>query len=323
MKDVRRCCRHSLPMNRRTWLQQSATASLATLLPRLDAAAAAPPATRIIDTHTHFYDPTRPQGVPWPGKGTKLFRPVYPKDWLAVAAPHGVKETIVVEASQWVEDNQWVLDLATKEKSIIGLVGNLDPTDAKFSENLKRFAANPLFRGIRWRGDLVKVDAGTDAVMKSARLLADHGLELDLNGAPAMLPQAAKLAQDIPALRIVVNHLGASGDPQNLRPEWKENIKQAAARPNVFMKVSALVEQVKCEEGAAPADTAYYLPILDHLWESFGPDRLIYGSNWPVSDRGAPYATVFKIVSEYFTGKGAEAAEKYFWKNATRAYGVS
>ena len=72
----------------------------------------------------------------------------------------------------------------------------------------------------------------------------------------------------------------------------------------------------------APRDTAYYLPVLDHLWECFGEDRLIYGSNWPVSDRGAPYEVVFKIVHEYFTSKGRDAAEKYFWRNATVAYGV-
>lgn len=275
---------------------------------------------RIIDCHTHFYDPTRPQGVPWPPKGTKLHRTVLPKDWLAVAAPHGIKETVVVEASPWVEDNQWVLDLAAKEPCIVGLVGNLDPADAKFAEHLKRFAANPIFRGIRWRGDLVAVDSAREPVVQAAKLLADHGLELDLNGPPAMLPHAAKLAEAIPDLRIVINHLGSSGDPQNLRPDWKENIRAAAARRNVFMKVSALVEQVKCAEGQAPRDTGYYLPVLDHLWECFGEDRLIYGSNWPVSDRGAPYEAVFRIVHDYFTAKGREAAEKYFWKNSRAAY---
>ena len=68
------------------------------------------------------------------------------------------------------------------------------------------------------------------------------------------------------------------------------------------------------------SDTAAYLPILDHLWQTFGPDRLIYGSNWPVSDKGAPYATVFNIVNTYFTSKGPEAREKYFWKNSLAAY---
>src|SRR3954463_3661175 len=74
------------------------------------------PKLDIIDTHTHFYDPTRPQGVPWPGKGDKkLYRPVLPSEYKQLAKPFGVVGTIVVEASPWVEDNQWLLDLAAKE----------------------------------------------------------------------------------------------------------------------------------------------------------------------------------------------------------------
>ena len=88
----------------------------------------------------------------------------------------------------------------------------------------------------------------------------------------------------------------------------------------MFCKVSALVEQTKDEYGKAPQDTAFYLPILDHVCECFGEDRVVYGSNWPVSDKGAPYDVVFRIVKEYFTAKGREACEKYFWKNSLAAY---
>ena len=80
----------------------------------------------IIDTHTHFYDPTRPQGVPWPSKDDAvLYRPILPAEFNELARPHGVTGTVVVEASPWVEDNQWVLELAAREKSILGVVGRL------------------------------------------------------------------------------------------------------------------------------------------------------------------------------------------------------
>jgi L-fuconolactonase len=124
----------------------------------------------------------------------------------------------------------------------------------------------------------------------------------------------------VPDLRIVINHLGASGDPQDLRPEWKPGIREIARRPNVFMKVSALVEQIKCPEGQAPQDTGYYLPVLDYLWQQFGPDRLIYGSNWPVSDKGSSYDVVFRIVNEFFSSKGSEAQRKYFSQNSQKVY---
>ena len=220
-------------MNRRRFLQTTTAAALLH-----ESVQAAPPATRIIDTHTHFYDPSRPGGVPWPTKGSQLYRTVLPADWLAVAAPHGVKETVIVEASPLVEDNQWILDLAAKEKSIVGFVGHLDPGD-EFAGHLERFAANPIFRGVRWSGAFLQDAAKQEAVLAGAKALAKYGLELDLNGGPSYLPHAAKLAADVPDLRVLINHLGASGDPQSLRPEWKDNIRAVTKLPNVFMKVSA------------------------------------------------------------------------------------
>src|SRR5262245_55089403 len=95
--------------SRRTFLKAAALASAGGI-----AGCATPSAsdTAIIDTHTHFYDPTRPQGVPWPPKSDGLlYRPVYPDEFRKLAAPHGVSGTVVVEASPWLEDNQWVLDL--------------------------------------------------------------------------------------------------------------------------------------------------------------------------------------------------------------------
>lgn len=312
-------------MKRRQWIKAVCGAAIAApaidyvAMPESFASESAAP-TRVIDTHTHFYDPSRPEGVPWPGKGTPLYRTVMPADWHLVAGPSGVKETIVVEASPWVEDNQWILDIAANEKSILGLVGNLDPRDDEFAKNLKRFAKNPIFRGIRWRSDLVPIDRDRDRLIRAANELKDLDLELDLNGPSQALPLADRLASEVPGLRIVINHLGGSGDPQAIHSDWHANIRQIASRPNVFMKVSALVEQVRCEPGQAPTETEYYVPILDHLWQCFGEDRLIFGSNWPVSDRGASYPVVYKIVSEYFASKGQSATEKYFWKNSKAAY---
>jgi L-fuconolactonase len=277
--------------------------------------------TRAIDTHTHFYDPTRAEGVPWPPEGSALYRPVLPEDWVKEALPLGVEETVVVEASPWVEDNQWLLDLADGDGRIMGVVGNLDPTDGAFAERVERFAAQPKFCGIRWRAGLVDLERGGESVVEGARLMASLGLALDLNGSPAVLRHAGLLAGEVEGLKIVINHLGGVGDPAQPGDEWREVMGELAARPGVVMKVSALVEQVPGEVGQAPVETDYYRPVLDALWELFGEDRLIFGSNWPVSERGGSYATLYEIVREYFSGKGEEALEKYFWKNAVGAYG--
>lgn len=308
-------------MNRRSFLQQVSAAATSLAAPSLCHAEPAP-ATRIVDTHTHFYDPTRKDGVPWPGKGTSLHRPVYPKDWLAVASPHGVKETIIVEASAWLEDNQWILDLAANEKCVVGFVGHLSPQEVDFPAHLKRFAANPVFRGIRVGGDFPGNMDKPD-FQNGIRLMADMGLELDVNGGAKVHQPVAQLAAKVPGLRIVLNHVGGAGDPSRLTEEWRSGMKTLGRQKNVFCKVSALTEQTdesNKQRGSAPRDTAYYKPILDHCWECFGEDRLIYGSNWPVSEKGGTYADQFKIVSEYFGGKGQEACEKYFWKNSLAAY---
>jgi L-fuconolactonase len=127
------------------------------------------------------------------------------------------------------------------------------------------------------------------------------------------------LASRIPELRIVINHIaGVRIDGKSPDPLWTKDMQKVAEYPNVYCKVSGLVESAQISP--APDDVGYYTPTLDVLWEAFGEDRLVYGSNWPVSERFADYATVQRIVMEYFKTKGPEATEKYFWKNAKTAY---
>jgi L-fuconolactonase len=315
-------------MNRRRFLHHTALGTAGTFTAsaslHADSVPAPTVASRIIDTHVHFYDPTRKEGVPWPGKGTALYRPVYPKDWQAVAHPHGIREVLVLEASEWVADNDWILDLAKKEKCIIGFVGNLEPMKPDFSVQLKRLAANPLFRGIRRAGGVLYDNISNPEFRKGVKQLADLGLSLDTNDRrPGGLQAVAKLAVDLPDLRIIADHCGTCGDAKHLDEDWKSGITTLAAQKNAFCKISGIIEltdEAKSHYGHAPRDTAYYLPILDHCWNSFGPDRLIFGSNWPVCEIGGTFGDQFKIFSEFFTSKGREACEKYFWKNSKVAY---
>lgn len=275
-----------------------------------------------IDCHTHFYDPTRPQGVPWPGKDNKqLYRRMLPADFKAVAAPHGVTGTVVVEASPWVEDNQWLLDLAADEPFIVGIVGNLTPGSDDFAKHVDRFSKNRLFRGIRVSHNGLKAGLESRAYVADLQRLADADCALDVNGGPDLLPTAAKLAREIPRLRVVINHVANVAIDGKAPPrEWQEGIRAAAERENTFCKVSALVEGAGRTTQPAPEDLTFYTPVLDVVWNAFGENRLIYGSNWPVSERYAPYATVHSLVAKYVEAKGAAAADKFFATNAQAAY---
>lgn len=88
----------------------------------------------------------------------------------------------------------------------------------------------------------------------------------------------------------------------------------------MYGKVSGVLRRV---DGRVPLDAAFYQDSLDELWAAFGEDRLVYASNWPVSDLIAPYPQILGVVQSYFAAKGPAAAEKYFWKNGHAAYRVS
>ena len=276
----------------------------------------------LIDTHTHFYDPTRPQGVPWPPPDDKLlYRSVLPKDYRALPVPKSVTGTVVVEASPWVEDNQWVLDLAAHEPFIVGLVGNLPVGTKQFAGHLKGFAANGLFRGIRIRDR--KLDGALDdpAFVNDLKLLADHDLSLDLVGGMEILPFADRLAKEMPNLRIIIDHLtGVVVDGKAPPADWIRQIRALARRPKVYFKVSGLVEGTGRSDGTAPREVEFYRPVLDAMREMFGPERLIYASNWPVSERFAPLATVQGVVGDYFRSHGRRAEEQVFSQSAKAAY---
>jgi predicted TIM-barrel fold metal-dependent hydrolase len=276
----------------------------------------------IIDTHTHFYDPSRKLGVPWPPKtDALLYRKVMPADYLAQKVPQPVSGTVVVEASGWVEDNQFILDLAKKDKFIVGFSGNLQPGEVAFAGNLKRFAADKVYRGIRVNGKALANNLKNEAFVADLQRLADLDLEMDVNGPPDTLPAITDIAQKIPSLRIVINHLSNIGiDGKTVDPTWQKNMEAAAKQRHVYAKISGLVEGTGKNDGTAPADAGFYKPQLDVLWNAFGEDRLVYGSNWPVSERFAPLSRVQQIVYDYFAAKSESALTQVFGANARAVY---
>lgn len=275
---------------------------LATLL------APAAPAAFAIDSHVHFYDPGRPQGVPWPPADDRLlYRTVMPAELRDLARPCGVAGVIVIEASPWVEDNQWLLDLGAREPFILAVVGRLDPDAPEFAARLRHFAANPLFRGIR----LGHAALSSPRIPSALRLLDRLGLSLDLLGGPAMLDGAERLARQFPRLPIIIDHMPFD---EPLPPELRRRLR---ARRNLYCKISHLPRRRGAE---TILDPAFYKPLLDPLIETFGETRAVFGSNWPVSDRVGPYAAAFEILVPYFRGLGNAAFARFFHLNAERFY---
>jgi predicted TIM-barrel fold metal-dependent hydrolase len=280
--------------------------------------------TKILDAHTHFYDPSRPQDVPWPPKNDALlYRTVLPKDYRALPVPQAVTGTMVVEASPWVEDNQWVLELAAREPFIVGFIGNLPLGTPEFTGHLQRFAAHPLFRGIRIREGSLADLLNSHAFVADLRAMAERGLCFEVGSQASWVAQTDRLARTVPNLRLIVNHAaGVSVTGKAPAQAWQDLMQKLAQHPQIFMKVSGLVEGTRCSHGDAPANAEFYQPALEALWNTFGADRLIYGSNWPVSERFAPLGRVEQIALTYVSEKGQSALDQVFSQNARAAYGL-
>lgn len=278
----------------------------------------------VIDTHIHLFDPTRPEGVPWPAKnGPVSYRPTLPALFRQVSHSFGVVGAIEVECSPRLEDNQWVLDVAEADPIMVGTIGNLDLGAPDFPHNLERFHKNGLFRGIRygylWGRDFRAAIARAEC-LAGLKLLAEADLVLDTLGSGAeFLEDVLRVTDAVPNLRIVLDHLPRLVRPRdpNQGAAFDAAMRELGQRGQVYAKVSGVLNRV---DGRVPLELSFYRPKLDQLWETFGEDRLLYGSDWPNSEPNGTYEQAFGLVHEYFASRGREAMAKYFWKNSVAAY---
>ena len=237
-------------MNRRTFLSAAAAGVLCQPQDEASAQTPAIPALPfpVIDTHIHLFDPTRPQGVPWPPKDDKvLYQPALPDRYRKIAQPFGIIGAIEIECSAWPEDNQWVLGVAAKDNIMVGTIGNLEPGKPEFRAQLDRLHRNPLFLGIRygnlWGRDL-SAEIRDPGFVAGLKALADAGLVLDTaNQTPQLIAAALRVTDLVPNLRIVIDHL-----PQLAAPA-DTNLRELGKRPQVYVKIS---EVLRRESGRVP-----------------------------------------------------------------------
>jgi len=278
----------------------------------------------IIDTHIHLYDTTRPEGVPWPPETDKvLYKPILTKDFDRVSDENGVNATVIVEASKWIPDNQWILDLVKHDPDrYIGLVGSLEIGTPDFKKHLFQLSKDNRYVGIRMRerpgGDSFFENK---AVWADLRLLADMDQTLDVLMFQYSIEDVDMVAKRLPNLKILMNHVaGADIEGKSADTEWVADVQKVAKNPNVYCKISGLFQQ--SHRQPSPKDVLFYKSELDVLWNAFGEERLIYGSNWPVTMRGGTYAEYLAVVKAYYADKPRSAQEKYFYRNALKFYGL-
>jgi predicted TIM-barrel fold metal-dependent hydrolase len=305
-------------VNRREFLGLLAAAPLA-------AKAAADTSIPIIDTHIHLFDKTRPQGAFWPPKDDLVpGMSALPARYREVITSYGIVGAIAVEASPWLEDNQWVLEQAAHDSIMVGHVGFLYPGTPEFARNLERFHKNPLYLGIRYSnrenrpGFAINEAIDNAAFASDLKRLADASLTLDLmmTSDPDVL---LRLTDKVPSLRLIVPHLANARVPEERAPldGYLARLKELAGRPHVYMKLTEVIKRVN---GTVSTDLNRYRDRLDLLWGMFGEDRVMFGSDWPNSEHVGSISDVMSVAREYINGKGRAVAEKVYWRNSLAAY---
>lgn len=275
----------------------------------------------IIDSHLHLFDPRRPQGIPWPEPGNRLYAAHLPSDYWAVASSHNVVGAIAVEASPWRDDNRWLLESLRSDPRMLGFVGNLDPLHADFAADLAARVQEPLFLGLRygnlWDRDLL-LDQTRPGFIDGLRQLAASGRSLDsANPNPRLIKGLLTLSDALPELRIIVDHLPNAQVPAGEEAAYHADLLRLAERPNVFAK---LAEIPQLGPHGLIVDTAFYNDRLAVLWEAFGDERCFFGSDWPNSDHLADFATTLGLVKSCMAGKPEAVQAQFFLHNAVRIY---
>jgi len=280
-------------------------------------------ASAIIDCHVHLYVLSRPEGITWIKKDNQhLYRDHLPEDFAAVAKANGVTGVVIVQAGQSLPDNQWNLDISSKNKGLFrGVVGNLSTVIAtdEFAPVFAKLCEDPRYLGYRLSGRYQE-ELG-DAFYRDLEATAKAGKSVDFLMGGYSLKDVATIAGRVPDLRIIIDHLGGVKlDGKPLDPEYVKDFRAVAKLPNVYCKVSALFGRFA--EQPAPKELASYKPVLDLAFECFGEDRLVFGSDWPVTKTTGNYAAVLELTRSYFEPKGPEVCEKLFHRNAEKFYAI-
>lgn len=288
------------------------------------AGASTPSSIPVIDTHIHLFDPTRAGGVPWPEPSdTVLYKPALPDRYQQIARSFGVVGAIAIEASPLAKDNDWLLATAARSPLIVGIIGDLVPGSPEFANELERLRKDPLFLGLRygnlWNRNLVE-DVHRPGFVDGLKLVSQAKLVFEsANPNPALVATLADIADRIPDLTIVVDHLphAAVPDDPKVKAAYMASLRRLGGAPGIFVKLS----EVPLEQGGTVSKNfASYKDTLDELWNVFGEDKVLFGSDWPNSDHLLPFSDTVGILKTYALGKSFMAQEKLFWRNSIHAY---
>lgn len=285
----------------------------------------------VCDTHLHLWDLSKFK-LPWlTGEAVqKINRSFVMKDYLETTSGLNVTRAVYMEVNvdpaQQAAEAEYVIDLCQRDDNPMqGAVIGGSPQSKEFRGYAERFAKSSFVKGVR----TVLHDADRPQGMclektfvENIRLLGQLGLRYDLCMRPGELLDAAKLVDQCPQTKFVLDHCGnlsVRNTDATLRGQWEQGIRELAARPNVICKISGIIVTADPDNWSADV----LAPNINFCLKTFGEDRVMFAGDWPVCTLTAPFPGWLQALQTIVKDRSAEFQRKLFHDNAVRFYGLS
>ncbi|NUU79170.1 amidohydrolase family protein [Paenibacillus xylanilyticus] len=272
-----------------------------------------------IDAHQHYWKIERGD-YSWITPDLPiLYRDYLPKDLEPMLNRHHIDGSIVVQAAPAIEETNFILSLADQTPSILGVVGWLDLLQKEHRQHFEKFRLHPKFKGFRVMiqdmpdPTLILSEKFVDAL----RSYADEGVPVDLLLRHEQMDLVLKLIQQMPELRGVIDHISKPPILSREMEPWSLYLAEISTYPNIYCKLSGMVTE-NGREGWSLED---FVPYIRKTLELFGPNRVLFGSDWPVCLLAAEYDQVMEILLHAIPENwGEQEHSRLFGLNAREFY---
>ena len=272
-----------------------------------------------IDSHQHYWKVERGD-YHWMTRSISiLYRDYLPADLRPSLLRHNIQKTVLVQAAQTVAETDFLLSLAAADDSIAGVVGWLDMEDPGFSAQFERYRKKPKFIGLRPMLQDIPDDQWIlrPRVLEALRVVAESDFPFEFLTYPRHLPYVLQALQLVPRLRAIIDHISKPEIRTGKLEPWGSWITRLAGHPNLYCKLSGMITEADHLRWS-PDDLR---PYVEHVVESFGFNRVMFGSDWPVCLCAGSYDQVIGTLREILTSRLNEETEKrLFGENAVQFY---
>jgi L-fuconolactonase len=276
-----------------------------------------------IDSHQHFWDLNNPKlAYPWmPPAPSPLRRNYLPPDLKTILDDNRFDGCVAVQACQVDAEAEWLLGLAGQYPFIKGVVAWVDLKDPNVGKRLDVLQKHPRFKGVR---HIIQDEPDVNwalqpAVIRGLKELERRDIPYDLLVKPPQLHVAKPLVEKLPKLRIVIDHIAKPLIAQRVMDPWAKQMEEISKAPTVWVKLSGMITEADDKSWKAP-DLA---PYVHHVYQLWGPDRCMFGSDWPVCLLAGSWKQVLAALTQVLGPLQQDVREKILGETATKFYGLS